>query len=186
MGRSKRPPSLGRSAGARLIVTRPIGNWNRLLSRAPRTRSLLSLTAGSGRLTMESTVRSSARCTSTVTAGASIPSRARLLRTQRLKWTRQSTRPGSGASSAPRRRRAAVRVPPPPLRASPASRGWAQAPPPGHRAPREWPDRAWPSPLRGTRADCGWCLPATPASPWEGCRRGAGQGHRAVWGSTWK
>jgi len=39
---------LGRSAGARLMVMRRAGNSKWLLSRAPRTRSLLSLTAVSG------------------------------------------------------------------------------------------------------------------------------------------
>ena len=52
MARSKRPPSLGKSAGARLIVMRLVGNSNPALIMALRTRSLLSLTAVSGRPTM--------------------------------------------------------------------------------------------------------------------------------------
>ena len=78
MGRSKRPPSLGKSAGARLMVTRPAGNWNRPFSRAPRTRSLLSFTAISGSPTIDRAGNPEARSTSTVTTGAWIPSRARL------------------------------------------------------------------------------------------------------------
>ena len=45
MARSKRPPSLGRSAGARLRVIRRAGKSRVELMIALRTRSLLSLTA---------------------------------------------------------------------------------------------------------------------------------------------
>ena len=52
MGRSKRPLSLGRSAGARLTVMRRAGNSNCAFCSAARTRSLLSFTSASGRPTM--------------------------------------------------------------------------------------------------------------------------------------
>jgi hypothetical protein len=78
MARSKRPPSFGRSAGARLMVMRRSGNSNWELSSALRTRSLLSFTAASGRPTMDSPGRPLDRCTSMVTSGASIPTWARL------------------------------------------------------------------------------------------------------------
>jgi len=48
IARSNRPPSLGKSAGARLMVIRLAGNSNSLLMMALRTRSLLSRTAVSG------------------------------------------------------------------------------------------------------------------------------------------
>src|SRR5438105_6040730 len=51
MGRSNRPPSLGRSAGARFTVIRPAGNSKRELRSAARTRSLLSFTTVAGRPT---------------------------------------------------------------------------------------------------------------------------------------
>ena len=37
IARSKRPPSFGKSAGAKLIVTLPMGNSKRELMMAPRT-----------------------------------------------------------------------------------------------------------------------------------------------------
>ncbi len=49
MGRSKRPPSLGRSAGARFTVMRPAGNSKSQCASAARTRSLLSRTTGAGK-----------------------------------------------------------------------------------------------------------------------------------------
>ena len=52
MGRSSREPSLGKSAGARLMVRRLVGNKKPLLIIAERTRSLLSRTAASGNPTM--------------------------------------------------------------------------------------------------------------------------------------
>ena len=51
MAKSKRPPSLGKSAGAKLTVMRWAGNSKREFKIAPRTRSLLSLTAVSGKPT---------------------------------------------------------------------------------------------------------------------------------------
>jgi hypothetical protein len=53
MGRSKRAPSLGRSAGERLTVTRPAGQSNAEVGRADQMRSRLSLTALSGSPTRE-------------------------------------------------------------------------------------------------------------------------------------
>src|SRR5947208_5623299 len=53
MGRSNRPPSLGRSAGARFTVIRPAGNSKRELRSAARTRSLLSFTTVAGRPTIQ-------------------------------------------------------------------------------------------------------------------------------------
>ena len=78
IARSKRPPSLGKSAGARFRVMRRGGNSNAQLRIALRTRSLLSLTAVSGRPTNASEGRPLARWASTVTAGASTPTWARL------------------------------------------------------------------------------------------------------------
>ena len=52
IGRSYRLPSLGSSAGARLTVMRRLGNSNRELMIALRTRSLLSRTVASGRPTI--------------------------------------------------------------------------------------------------------------------------------------
>src|SRR5207253_11321120 len=56
MGRSNRPPSLGRSAGARFTVIRPAGNSKRELRSAARTRSLLSFTTVAGRPTIQNVV----------------------------------------------------------------------------------------------------------------------------------
>src|SRR5690606_20484896 len=78
MARSKRPPSLGRSAGARDRVIRRCGYSKPQQSRALRTRSLLSRTLVSGRPTRVSEGRPLARWASTLTAGASTPARARL------------------------------------------------------------------------------------------------------------
>jgi len=52
MARSKRPPSLGKSAGARLVVMRRCGNLNYEQTMAARTRSRDSRTAVSGRPTI--------------------------------------------------------------------------------------------------------------------------------------
>ena len=54
IGRSKRPDSLGRSAGARLTVMRLLGNSKPELTMAARTRSRASLTSVSGRPTSAS------------------------------------------------------------------------------------------------------------------------------------
>src|SRR5690606_37062587 len=78
MARSKRPPSFGRSAGARLRVILRAGKSNPEFWIALRTRSLLSLTAVSGRPTRAMPGRPLARCASTLTAGASTPPWARL------------------------------------------------------------------------------------------------------------
>ena len=78
IGRSKRPDSFGRSAGARLTVIRRIGNSKRLLSRAARTRSRASRTSVSGRPTSVNAGRPLARWTSTVTSGAAMPLNPRL------------------------------------------------------------------------------------------------------------
>src|SRR5450830_864360 len=88
MGKSKRPDSLGKSAGARLTVMRLAGNSKRAFCSAARTRSLDSLTSVSGKPTMVKQGRPLARWTSTVTCGASMPASARLFRTARLiGWT---------------------------------------------------------------------------------------------------
>ncbi len=79
MARSKRAPSLGKSAGAKLKVMRFCGNSRPLLIMALRTRSLLSRTAVSGKPTKVSIGRPLLRCTSTCTWGAAIPIWARLL-----------------------------------------------------------------------------------------------------------
>ncbi len=78
MARSKRPPSLGRSAGARLTVMCLEGNSKLPLSRALRTRSRDSFTEVSGRPTMLKAGKPLERCTSTVTCGAATPKLARL------------------------------------------------------------------------------------------------------------
>src|SRR5690606_13629183 len=86
IGRSKPPPSLGRSAGARFTVMRRFGNWKPLLTMALLTRSLLSRTAASGSPTMDRAGSPLAMCTSIATAGASMPTAARL-------WTSASVIP---------------------------------------------------------------------------------------------
>jgi len=54
IGKSNRPPSFfGKSAGAKLIVMRRVGKTNCEFIKALRTRSLLSLTAVSGRPTID-------------------------------------------------------------------------------------------------------------------------------------
>src|SRR5206468_12550755 len=81
IGRSNRPDSLGRSAGARLTVTLRDGNSNWAFCSAARTRSRLSLTSVSGSPTRLNAGNPPARCTSTATGGASNPESARLCRT---------------------------------------------------------------------------------------------------------
>ena len=78
MARSKRPPSFGRSAGAKLTVILRAGKSKCEFKRALRTRSLLSLTAVSGMPTMDRLGKPLKRWTSTVTAGASMPHLARV------------------------------------------------------------------------------------------------------------
>ena len=77
MGRSKRPPRLGISAGARLTVILRSGHLKWEQSRALRTRSLDSLTELSGKPTTEKPGRPLLRCASTETSGASSPATAR-------------------------------------------------------------------------------------------------------------
>ena len=82
MGRSKRPDSLGRSAGARLTVMRLLcGNAKPLCCSAARTRSRDSLTSVSASPTSVKLGRPLANCTSTCTSGASSASSARLITT---------------------------------------------------------------------------------------------------------
>ena len=73
MGRSKLGPSFFTSAGARLIVMRPIGNLNPELVSAVETRSRDSFTAASGRPTMTTMVSPQPELTSTSTGNASMP-----------------------------------------------------------------------------------------------------------------
>ena len=75
-GRSGPTPS-GRSAGARLTVILRAGNSNCAFCSAARTRSRDSLTSVSGRPTRLNAGNPPARCTSTVTSGASSPARPR-------------------------------------------------------------------------------------------------------------
>lgn len=85
MGRSKRPESLGRSAGARFTVMRLLlGNSSPAFWMAERTRSRASLTSVSTSPTSVKLGRPFARCTSTVTLAASRPSKARLCTKDRL------------------------------------------------------------------------------------------------------
>ncbi len=84
IGKSKRPDSLGRSAGARLTVMRWAGNSKPPFWMAARTRSLASFTSVSAKPTIVNAGKPLARCTSTLTCCASMPARARLLSTARL------------------------------------------------------------------------------------------------------
>src|SRR5271163_1017036 len=73
MGRSKLGPSLRTSAGARLMVLRPMGNLKPELVSAVLTRSRDSLTAASGNPTMTTIVSPQPELTSTSTGKASMP-----------------------------------------------------------------------------------------------------------------
>ena len=85
IGRSKRPESLGRSAGARLtVIFLLLGNCSPAFSKAERTRSRASFTSTSANPTSVKLGRPLARCTSTVTGGAANPSKARLCTRARL------------------------------------------------------------------------------------------------------
>src|SRR5690606_29895901 len=84
IGRSNRPPPLGRSAGARLTVMRRAGNSSCAHWIAARTRSLASRTAACGRPTMDIDGSPPARWTSTRTSGARTPTRARLCTSARF------------------------------------------------------------------------------------------------------
>src|SRR5262245_55141363 len=73
MGKSKLGPSLRTSAGARLMVVRPIGNLKPELVIAVLTRSCDSRTAASGNPTITTLVSPQPELTSTSTGYASIP-----------------------------------------------------------------------------------------------------------------
>ncbi len=145
MGKSKRPDSLGRSAGARLTVILRAGKSNCAFCSAARTRSRLSLTSVSGSPTRLNAGNPPARWTSTSTGGASNPDNARLCRTARAMHCFRAAR---RRYTRPRRRSlrrglcaglARARDAP---RAHRASRGLARAAQPGCRTPRGSPDRA--------------------------------------------
>ena len=77
MGKSKRPESLGRSAGAKLTVMRLLlGNAMPLLTMAARTRSRASFTSVSAKPTSVNVGRPLAKSTSTVTGLADSPVKA--------------------------------------------------------------------------------------------------------------
>ena len=78
MAKSKRPPSLGKSAGAKLTVIRLCGNSKPELIMALRTLSFASRTEVSGSPTIVKEGNPLDKCTSIVTKGAFIPTRARL------------------------------------------------------------------------------------------------------------
>ena len=79
MGKSKRPESLGKSAGAKLTVMRLLlGKSSPEFCSAERTRSRASLTSVSAKPTKVKLGKPLAKCTSTVTDGASSPKTARL------------------------------------------------------------------------------------------------------------
>src|ERR1017187_4432351 len=73
IGKSKVGPSFFTSAGARLMVVRPIGNLKPELLRAVVTRSRDSFTAASGSPTMTISVSPQPALTSTSTGYASMP-----------------------------------------------------------------------------------------------------------------
>ena len=77
MGRSKRPPLFGNSAGAKLTVIRRSGHLKCEQIRALRTLSLDSLTELSGKPTIEKAGRPLLRWASTATSGALSPIPAR-------------------------------------------------------------------------------------------------------------
>ena len=78
IGRSNRPPVFGISAGAKFTVIRLAGNSNPELIIAPRTLSLLSLTAVSGKPTVEKAGKPFAKWTSTITGNACTPNTVRV------------------------------------------------------------------------------------------------------------
>ena len=79
IAKSKRPESLGRSAGARLTVMRwLLGKSSPALTMAERTRSRASLTSVSAKPTKVNEGRPLAKCTSTATACAVNPTKTRL------------------------------------------------------------------------------------------------------------
>src|SRR5260221_4759619 len=80
IGRSNRPDSLRRSAGAKFTVTLRAGNSDCAFCNAARTRSRASRTSASGRPTRWMPGNPPAMCTSTATRGAATPASARLCR----------------------------------------------------------------------------------------------------------
>ena len=78
IGKSNRPPSLGKSAGARLTVMRLAGYLNWAFINALLTRSCASFTVFSGRPTKVNPGFPLLKCTSMVTRGACTPIEARL------------------------------------------------------------------------------------------------------------
>src|SRR5690606_187908 len=102
MARSKRPPSLGRSAGARFTVIARAGNSNCELRIAARTRSFASRTAVAGSPTIDIRGRPPASCTSTCTAGALTPARARPCTSARVMAVRSAGRIAVATSAAGR------------------------------------------------------------------------------------
>src|SRR5258706_2640677 len=97
IGRSKRPLSFGRSAGARFTGTRPAGKSKRAVCNAARTRSRASFTSVSGRPTMWNCGSPPPTCASTLTSGASRPARPRLKTTATC--MRHSSRDGTRSPS---------------------------------------------------------------------------------------
>ncbi len=102
IARSNRPPSFGRSAGARLTVTRPAGNSKPPLAIAARTRSLLSRTAVSSRPTTENVGSPAPTSTSTRTSGASRPCGVRLSSVASVIRASAGRRPGVICAPLPR------------------------------------------------------------------------------------
>ena len=85
MGKSSRPESLGKSAGARLTVMRLLlGNSSPEFWMAQRTRSRASLTSTSASPTSVKLGKPLAKWTSTVTRVASSPLNARLCTKDKL------------------------------------------------------------------------------------------------------
>ena len=132
MARSKRPPSLGRSAGARFTVIERGGNSNWELRMAARTRSFASRTAVAGRPTIDMRGRPPASWTSTCTAGAETPTRAR-------PWTSARVMVRSPGRCRVGWRGVVPRVPRRCVRALPASPAFAAGPHAGPRIPRASP-----------------------------------------------
>ncbi|CAB3900893.1 hypothetical protein LMG1860_05341 [Achromobacter denitrificans] len=125
MGRSKRPDSLGRSAGERLTVMRPGGNSKPLLRMAARTRSRLSRTSVSGKPTTLKPGSPGPRCVSTRTAWVSRPQRARLARTASVKAvSRDGRKPPVSAKNARLPPRQGQKRPAPAARAKENGRSW--------------------------------------------------------------
>ncbi|CUJ91161.1 Uncharacterised protein [Achromobacter sp. 2789STDY5608615] len=151
IGRSKRPDSLGISAGDRLTVMRPAGKLKPLLMMAARTRSRLSRTSVSGRPTTLKLGRPGPRWVSTRTAWACRPLRVRLAITASVKAVSDNNRRRVWRKQKRPRRRPWQKGParityPGRTAATPAARRWrpvgrrgracAPADRPAHRIPR--------------------------------------------------